>query len=144
MASDASKPTPAGRNLGRFPHEIPTNSLIPLEIWKASPTTIDDNEKARRNINCDGLGLTLLGGIMRGFHYDKNACAASILVTVYLPMLSKQNVLFSRQVMYTKSLPLEGNTSFAFVRLTPPPDELQSELVPNLPPGYHCHPGIDF
>ncbi|KAG1814626.1 uncharacterized protein BJ212DRAFT_1242882, partial [Suillus subaureus] len=46
------------------------NSLIPLEIWKALPTTTNSNEQAHRNVNRDGVGLTLLGGIMRGFHYD--------------------------------------------------------------------------
>jgi len=48
------------------------SSLIPLEIWKASPSTTNGNEQAHRNVNRDGVGLTLLGGIMRGFHYDAN------------------------------------------------------------------------
>ncbi|KAG2049662.1 hypothetical protein BDR06DRAFT_845566, partial [Suillus hirtellus] len=48
------------------------NSLIPLKIWKASPTTTNGNEQAHRNINHDGVGLTLLGGIMPGFHYNTN------------------------------------------------------------------------
>lgn len=74
------------------------NSLIPLEIWKASPTTTNGNEQAHRNVNRDGVGLTLLGGIMRGFHYDENISTsldhlASTPVTVYLPMLTVQNVL---------------------------------------------------
>ncbi|KAG2111578.1 uncharacterized protein F5147DRAFT_744738 [Suillus discolor] len=44
------------------------NSLILLEIWKASPTTTNGNEQAHRNINHDG--------IMRGFHYDTNISAS--------------------------------------------------------------------
>ncbi|KAI5985826.1 hypothetical protein F5J12DRAFT_728973 [Pisolithus orientalis] len=39
-------------------------SLIPEEIWKASPMTTNGNEQAHRNVNCDGTNLTLLGGIM--------------------------------------------------------------------------------
>ncbi|KAI5985825.1 hypothetical protein F5J12DRAFT_696074, partial [Pisolithus orientalis] len=38
-------------------------SLIPEEIWKASPMTTNGNEQAHRNVNCDGTNLTLLGGI---------------------------------------------------------------------------------
>ncbi|KAG1865181.1 hypothetical protein C8R48DRAFT_672460 [Suillus tomentosus] len=50
-------------------------SLIPIAIWKASPTTTNGNEQAHRNINRDGINLTLLAGIMRGYQYD--VCAAS-------------------------------------------------------------------
>jgi hypothetical protein len=35
------------------------------------------NEQAHRNVKRDGVGLTLLGGIMRGFHYDENLTAKS-------------------------------------------------------------------
>ncbi|KAG9309525.1 hypothetical protein JVU11DRAFT_10504 [Chiua virens] len=45
-------------------------SLIPLYIWKASPSTTNGNEQAHRNVNRDGIGLTLLAGIMRGQQYD--------------------------------------------------------------------------
>ncbi|EIW73871.1 hypothetical protein CONPUDRAFT_147995 [Coniophora puteana RWD-64-598 SS2] len=48
-------------------------SLIPLHIWKASPSTTNGNEQAHRSINRDGVNLTLLGGIMRGFQYDERA-----------------------------------------------------------------------
>ncbi|KAG2085471.1 uncharacterized protein F5147DRAFT_659501 [Suillus discolor] len=50
-------------------------SLIPIAIWKASPTTTNGNEQAHRNINRDGINLTLLAGIMHGYQYD--VCAAS-------------------------------------------------------------------
>ncbi|RDB26058.1 hypothetical protein Hypma_006546 [Hypsizygus marmoreus] len=48
-------------------------SLIPLDIWKASPTTTNGNEQAHRNVNRDGVNLTILAGIMRGMQYDKRA-----------------------------------------------------------------------
>ncbi|KAF8833986.1 hypothetical protein BDN67DRAFT_915867, partial [Paxillus ammoniavirescens] len=41
-------------------------SLIPPYIWKASPSTTNGNEQSHRNANRDGIGLTLLAGIMRG------------------------------------------------------------------------------
>ncbi|KAG6376608.1 hypothetical protein JVT61DRAFT_10212 [Boletus reticuloceps] len=44
---------------------------MPPEIWKASPTTTNGNEQAHRNINRDGISLTLLGGVMRGKDYDE-------------------------------------------------------------------------
>ncbi|KAG2368028.1 hypothetical protein BDR07DRAFT_151904 [Suillus spraguei] len=78
-----------------------------------------------------GVGLVLLGGIMRGFHYDTNICASldlfdpfGINSTDHLSThayRAKQAV--ARQVRYVKSLPSEGNTSFAC---------------------FHCHPGIDI
>ncbi|KAF8575834.1 hypothetical protein K439DRAFT_1623294 [Ramaria rubella] len=37
-------------------------SKIPIEIWKASPLTSNGNEQAHRNINCDGIKLTMLAG----------------------------------------------------------------------------------
>ncbi|KAJ8583007.1 hypothetical protein M405DRAFT_867360 [Rhizopogon salebrosus TDB-379] len=43
------------------------NSLIPLEIWRASPSTTNGNEQAHRNINRDGVSLTLLGGSCEDF-----------------------------------------------------------------------------
>ncbi|KAK7001956.1 hypothetical protein R3P38DRAFT_3326837 [Favolaschia claudopus] len=51
-------------------------SLIPLEIWKAAPATTNGNEQAHRNVNRDGVNLTILGGIMRGMQYDARAMAA--------------------------------------------------------------------
>ncbi|KAJ7728102.1 hypothetical protein B0H16DRAFT_1331143 [Mycena metata] len=48
-------------------------SLIPLEIWKSAPSTTNGNEQAHRNINRDGVNLTMLGGIMRGMQYDARA-----------------------------------------------------------------------
>ncbi|KAJ7265241.1 hypothetical protein C8J57DRAFT_1069413, partial [Mycena rebaudengoi] len=51
-------------------------SLIPLEIWKSAPSTTNGNEQAHRNINHDGVNLTVLGGIMRGMQYDARAMGA--------------------------------------------------------------------
>ncbi|KAJ7778963.1 hypothetical protein B0H16DRAFT_1838049 [Mycena metata] len=51
-------------------------SLIPLEIWKSAPATTNGNEQAHRNINRDGVNLTMLGGIMRGMQYDVRAMEA--------------------------------------------------------------------
>ncbi|KAJ7648009.1 hypothetical protein FB45DRAFT_1102588 [Roridomyces roridus] len=48
-------------------------SLIPLEIWKSAPSTTNGNEQAHRNINRDGVNLTMLGAIMRGMQYDARA-----------------------------------------------------------------------
>ncbi|KIK75200.1 hypothetical protein PAXRUDRAFT_173493 [Paxillus rubicundulus Ve08.2h10] len=50
-------------------------SLIPPYIWKASPSTTNGNEQAHHNVNCDGMGLTLLAGIMHGYQY--NLCTMS-------------------------------------------------------------------
>jgi hypothetical protein len=47
-----------------------TRSLIPPYIWKVSPSTTNGNEQAHRNVNRDGIGLTLLAGIMRGQQRD--------------------------------------------------------------------------
>ncbi|KAG1866055.1 hypothetical protein F4604DRAFT_1499021, partial [Suillus subluteus] len=43
----------------------PTNS-IPQDVWCAYPATTNGNEHAHRNVNRDGVNLTLLGGSMRG------------------------------------------------------------------------------
>ncbi|KAJ7065891.1 hypothetical protein B0H15DRAFT_807690 [Mycena belliarum] len=51
-------------------------SLIPLDIWKAAPSTTNGNEQAHRSINRDGVNLTILAGIMRGMQYDARAMAA--------------------------------------------------------------------
>ncbi|KAJ7256624.1 hypothetical protein C8J57DRAFT_982448, partial [Mycena rebaudengoi] len=48
-------------------------SLIPLDIWKSAPSTTNGNEQSHRNINRDGVNLTVLGGIMRGMQYDARA-----------------------------------------------------------------------
>ena len=45
-------------------------SRIPLDIWCAAPSTTNGNEQAHRCINRDGIGLTLLAGVMRAFQYD--------------------------------------------------------------------------
>ncbi|KAG2130545.1 hypothetical protein BD769DRAFT_1292574, partial [Suillus cothurnatus] len=45
-------------------------SLIPEDIWRACPATTNGNEQAHRNVNRDGVNLTLLGGIMRGRAFD--------------------------------------------------------------------------
>ncbi|KAF9472113.1 hypothetical protein BDN70DRAFT_909218 [Pholiota conissans] len=45
-------------------------SFIPHVIWKASPSSSNGNEQSHRNVNRDGVGLTILGGIMRGMQFD--------------------------------------------------------------------------
>ncbi|KAG2040955.1 hypothetical protein BDR03DRAFT_73762 [Suillus americanus] len=42
-------------------------------IWRACPATTNGNEQAHRNVNRDGVNLTLLGGIMRGRVFDDRA-----------------------------------------------------------------------
>lgn len=39
-------------------------SQIPQEIWKALPVTTNGSKQAHRNVNRDGIGLTLLAGVM--------------------------------------------------------------------------------
>ncbi|KAF7335198.1 hypothetical protein MSAN_02353100 [Mycena sanguinolenta] len=51
-------------------------SCIPLEIWKSGSSTTNGNEQSHRNINRDGVNLTLLGGVMRGMQYDARAIGA--------------------------------------------------------------------
>ena len=48
-------------------------SKIPLETWKAAPSTSNGNEQAHRNINRDGTRLALLTGIMCGSQFDSRA-----------------------------------------------------------------------
>ncbi|KAF8581881.1 hypothetical protein K439DRAFT_1618693 [Ramaria rubella] len=59
------------------PFIIPTiyqpASKIPLEVWKAAPSTSNGNKQAHHNVNRDGMGLTLLAAIMRGLQYDVRA-----------------------------------------------------------------------
>ncbi|TFK38321.1 hypothetical protein BDQ12DRAFT_588888, partial [Crucibulum laeve] len=45
-------------------------SLIPLHIWQALPSTTNGNEQSHRNVNHDGINLTMQGGIMCGMQYD--------------------------------------------------------------------------
>ncbi|KAG2125773.1 uncharacterized protein EDB93DRAFT_1243973 [Suillus bovinus] len=56
-----------------FPALYRPASFIPEDIWRACPTTTNGNEQAHRNINRDGVHLTLLGGIMRGRAFDDRA-----------------------------------------------------------------------
>jgi len=58
-------------------------SLIPIEVWKAGPQMTNGNEQAHRNINRDGINLTLLGGIMRGLQYDQQAMDALSLHDIH-------------------------------------------------------------
>ncbi|KAJ7825992.1 hypothetical protein B0H14DRAFT_2368572, partial [Mycena olivaceomarginata] len=51
-------------------------SFIPLEIWKSAPSTTNGNEQSHRNVNWDGVNLTMLGAIMRGMQYDARAMGA--------------------------------------------------------------------
>ncbi|EJD34665.1 hypothetical protein AURDEDRAFT_176300 [Auricularia subglabra TFB-10046 SS5] len=45
-------------------------SKIPLELWLAGNPTTNGVEQKHRDINRDGKGLTLLGGINRGMQHD--------------------------------------------------------------------------
>lgn len=45
-------------------------SKMPLESWKAAPSTSNGNEQAHRNIYRDGTTLTLLAGIIHGLQFD--------------------------------------------------------------------------
>ncbi|KAF8587967.1 hypothetical protein K439DRAFT_1652094 [Ramaria rubella] len=58
-------------------------SKIPIEVWKASPSTSNGNEQAHRNINRDGIKLTMLAGIMRGMQYDSRAMSGLELLRTY-------------------------------------------------------------
>ncbi|KAF8584867.1 hypothetical protein K439DRAFT_1250653, partial [Ramaria rubella] len=48
-------------------------SKIPLDVWKASPSTSNGNDQSHCNVNHDGMKLTMLAGIMRGMQYDYRA-----------------------------------------------------------------------
>ena len=48
-------------------------SMIPVEIWKASPTTTNGNEQSHRNIYHDGIKMSLVPGAMRSFQFDYRA-----------------------------------------------------------------------
>ncbi|KAF8576790.1 hypothetical protein K439DRAFT_1622602 [Ramaria rubella] len=55
-------------------------SKIPIDIWKASPSTSNGNEQAHRSINRDGTKLTMLAGIMRRMQYDSQAMSGLTLL----------------------------------------------------------------
>lgn len=59
------------------------HSLIPLEIWKASPSSTNGNEQSHRNINRDGVNLTVLGAIMKGMQYDAHRISSMELLEVH-------------------------------------------------------------
>jgi hypothetical protein len=71
------------------------NSLINAEIRRASPSTTnqDEREQAHQNKNRKG-SLTLLGEIMRGFHYDE----ISPLVRTFLMHVTSTLVTISTHV----------------------------------------------
>ncbi|KAF8516406.1 hypothetical protein BU17DRAFT_67419 [Hysterangium stoloniferum] len=72
-------------------------SKIPLEIWKASPLTSNGNEQAHRNINRDGIKLTMLAGIMRGMQFDSRCMASlNILCKYGINMRDQQATHFRR------------------------------------------------
>ncbi|KAG1876174.1 hypothetical protein F4604DRAFT_1492855, partial [Suillus subluteus] len=45
-------------------------SFIPEDIWRAYLATTNGNEQALRDVNHDGVNLTLLDGIMRRWAFD--------------------------------------------------------------------------
>lgn len=45
-------------------------SKIPLEIWRAGKSNTNGVEQKHRDVNRDGVGLTLLGGVWRGMQHD--------------------------------------------------------------------------
>ncbi|KAF8508096.1 hypothetical protein BU17DRAFT_100034 [Hysterangium stoloniferum] len=72
-------------------------SKIPLEIWKASPLTSNGNEQAHRNINRDGIKLTMLAGIMHGMQFDSRCMASlNILCKYGINMRDQQATHFCR------------------------------------------------
>ncbi|KAG2356666.1 hypothetical protein BDR07DRAFT_1534045 [Suillus spraguei] len=101
------------------------NSLIPLEIWKASPTTTNDNDITLLGELCEDFTTTRTFALVWTF----STHLASTPLTIYLPMLIVQN-----ELLPDKSLPSEGNTSFACAGLTLPSVEAQppnSLLIPS-------------
>ncbi|KAG2110340.1 uncharacterized protein F5147DRAFT_772592 [Suillus discolor] len=51
-------------------------SLIPLALWKASPSTTNGKEQAHHNAYREGVHLTLLAGIMKGMKFDQGATSS--------------------------------------------------------------------
>lgn len=45
-------------------------SHIPQEHWRAAKYTSNGSEQKHHNLNIDGVGLTLLGGVNIGFQYN--------------------------------------------------------------------------
>ncbi|KJA15069.1 hypothetical protein HYPSUDRAFT_59028 [Hypholoma sublateritium FD-334 SS-4] len=68
-------------------------SLIPYLIWKSAPSSSNGNEQSHRNVNRDGVGLTILAGIMRGMQFDARLEASR--------KLFKTQGIFSRDQMAT-------------------------------------------
>lgn len=50
-------------------------SKIPLDIWKAAPSTSNGNQQAHCSINRDGVKLAMVPGIIRGNEYDSRGVA---------------------------------------------------------------------
>ncbi|KAF8591037.1 hypothetical protein K439DRAFT_1650871 [Ramaria rubella] len=73
-------------------------SKIPLDVWKALPSTSNGNEQAHCNINCDGMKLTMLAGIMRGLQYDSRAMCG-------LEILQKHGIHTTRSRSVTRTSP---------------------------------------
>ncbi|KAF8997022.1 hypothetical protein BDQ17DRAFT_1249116, partial [Cyathus striatus] len=55
-------------------------SLIPLNVWQSSPSSTNGNEQAHRDVNRDGINLTVLGGVMRGMHRDFRAMKSLVFL----------------------------------------------------------------
>ncbi|KAF8578522.1 hypothetical protein K439DRAFT_1621247 [Ramaria rubella] len=58
-------------------------SKIPIEIWKASPSTSNGNEQVHCNINRDRIKLMMLVGIIQGMQYDSHAMSGLALLCMY-------------------------------------------------------------
>jgi hypothetical protein len=62
-------------------------SHIPLEIWRAGDSTTNVGESLHDDVYDEGLGCTLVGGLIKGQFYDTSKLA-SIQVQCFLCQLS--------------------------------------------------------
>lgn len=79
-------------------------SKIPVEVWRAAPSTSNGNEQAHRNINRDGTKLTMLAGIMRGLQFDSRALRnIDLWMEEYIPPRDRLSTHFRRSARAVQS-----------------------------------------
>jgi len=88
-------------------------SMIPIEIWRASPNTTNGNEQLHRNINRDGVKLTLYSGVMRGLNFDHCRLAIIQVTCKYdIPTCDQLPTAYQRA---SRALLKSGMYSFNFL-----------------------------
>lgn len=78
-------------------------SLMPAKFWKACPTITNGNEQAHRNINRDGINLTLLRGVMHGQDYNERINSSIDVQSTYGIQLRDQRLTHVHRTSRTVS-----------------------------------------